>query len=162
MNLPNNHCSILSGFLAIVPLVASAAETSDANSSEGFGWELVAILFVIGMALSVFHSISMLRKSSKPGPAYWAKRFEQACTKRDPRQAEQALLFWAKSVWGTDAPDTLNSLARRIGEDAAGQQVLALKAAKEDSSAGSWNAYLCRQVLAQRLQQIATRNEESD
>ena len=144
------------------PLVADAAEEPVASQSDGFSWELVAILFVAGMALSIFHSISMLCKSSKPGPAYWVKMFEQACARRDPRQAEQALILWSKSVWGIDAPDTLYSLARKVGEGEAGQQILAIKAARDDSSGSPWNAYLCRQVLAQRLQQISAQEEKPD
>ncbi len=153
---------ILPGLALVFTPVVHGGEQPVASEADGFGWELVAILFVVGMALSIFHSISMLRKSSKPGPAYWVKMFEQACSRRDPRQAEQALIFWAKSVWGGDAPDTLYSLARKVGEGEAGQQILALKTARDGSSGSAWNAYLCRQVLAQRLQQISVQEEKPD
>ncbi|MCG8427631.1 MAG: hypothetical protein MI754_09775 [Chromatiales bacterium] len=133
---------------------AAAAETADEGVN---GWKIAMLLFAAGMVLSIFHSIKMLRGSSKPGPAYWAKRFEAACNKHDHGEAKQALLYWGKSMYGEKAPSTLEGLATHMESTAAREQIRLLQDVchEEDLPAGDeakhWNAFLCGQVVGNHL-----------
>ncbi|MES9870068.1 MAG: hypothetical protein ABW090_16645 [Sedimenticola sp.] len=153
----------LAGLTMLMPAtVVLAQQPVESASGEG-GWgQWLMLLFVIGMGLSVFHSIKLLKRSSRPDSGYWLKRFEQACLKHDPSAASQALLFWAKAVWGGDAPTTLPGIAARVGLDEVSAQLKALQQATRSGESSTWNAYLCRQVLTESLAGIVAGPAETD
>ncbi|MET0101007.1 MAG: hypothetical protein ABW078_04680 [Sedimenticola sp.] len=151
----------LAGLAMLIPATLVLAQQPVETAPDEAGWgQWLMLLFVIGMGLSVFHSIKLLKHSSKPDPGYWLKRFEQACLKHDPSAASQALLFWAKAVWGGDAPTTLPGIAARVGLDEASAQLKALQQATRSGESSAWNAYLCRQVLTESLAGIMPGSDE--
>ena len=147
-------CLLTFGFYA----EAVAAEASSETGSFG-GWKIVAILFAVGMVLSLFHSIRLLRNSSKPGAGYWLKRFEQACGKHDPKSAKQALLLWGEVVYAEKAPKTLEGFAVHMGSDESRRQVRLLQDVCFKSDVTNWNAYLCSQVVGEELRKQMAAHE---
>ncbi|MEW7980321.1 MAG: hypothetical protein G8D28_07125 [gamma proteobacterium symbiont of Phacoides pectinatus] len=102
------------GLAALIAAAGVRADTSPAAGEGLGGWEVAAIVFALGMVLSLFHSVSLLRNSARPGPAYWLGRASSACAKSDARAAEQALLLWVRAVWGDAAPSSLLEIADRL------------------------------------------------
>ncbi|PLY12510.1 MAG: hypothetical protein C0631_16785 [Sedimenticola sp.] len=115
------------------------------------GWKIAMLVFAIGMVLSVIQSIKLLKGSSKPGPEYWLKRFEQACSKQDPKAAEQALLFWGKTIYAEKAPKTLEGFAVHMQSDESRRQIRMLQDVRYKSDPPVWSSYLCRQVVGEQL-----------
>ncbi|MEW8014710.1 MAG: hypothetical protein AB2807_08000 [Candidatus Sedimenticola endophacoides] len=75
------------------------------------------------------------RNSARPGPAYWLGRASSACAKSDARAAEQALLLWARTVWGDAAPSSLLEIAARLEREEMAQLLRQLRATGRRSGA---------------------------
>lgn len=151
----------------VVLLLALAAKSvlgqqavNQAAGDEGW-WQWVVLLFVIGMGLSIFHSIKLLRRSASPDAGYWLKRFEQACLKHEASAASQSLLFWAKAKWGVEAPTTLPGIAARLEREDVTLQLQQLQKAVRNGGGAEWNAYLCRQVITEVLAQLSSEKGDS-
>ncbi|MEW7976459.1 MAG: hypothetical protein AB2814_03115 [Candidatus Sedimenticola endophacoides] len=150
--------------VSLVALLAAAgvrAETSPAAGEGLGGWEVAAIVFALGMVLSLFHSVSLLRNSARPGPAYWLGRASSACAKSDARAAEQALLLWARTVWGDAAPSSLLEIAARLEREEMAQLLRQLREAARDGTA-QWSGYLCREVLIGHLRELSAEGARRD
>jgi len=131
-------------------------------ADDGWGWwQITAVVFVLGMLLSILHSISLLKQSARPGPDYWLNRLAQACAKGDAKGAERALLFWAKSLWGAEAPTSLLEIANRLDREEMAQLLRQVREAVRSESA-VWNTYLCRQVLVAYLQRFSVQVKEAE
>ncbi|MES9964449.1 MAG: hypothetical protein ABW116_12995 [Candidatus Sedimenticola sp. 20ELBAFRAG] len=134
---------------------AVAQESATGSPDEGGWWQWVMLLFVAGMVLSIIHSIKLLKRSARPDAGYWLRRFEQACLKHEPATASQSLLYWAKAMWGADAPTSLGGIAARLDRKDVSLQLQQLQETVRNRGEGQWNAYLCRQVLVESLGQLA-------
>lgn len=109
---------------------------------------LWVLLFVVAMLFSIVHGIRLLRRTRRTGPEYWVGRFRQACERRDPQQAAQALLMWSRMRWPGAAPANLAALGEAL-ESADARRVL--EKLKQALSSGTksnlWDNQGCAEVM---------------
>ncbi len=116
------------------------------------GWDLLIGLFVIAMLLSIVHGVRLWRRTRRTGPEYWAARFEQACQRRDPRQAAQALLMWSRMRWPGGAPANLTGLARALDHPDASWVLERLGQAVTGGQGKLWDSKGCCEVMLPLIQ----------
>ncbi|OQX35099.1 MAG: hypothetical protein B0D84_02760 [Candidatus Sedimenticola endophacoides] len=77
------------------------------------------------------------------------------------KRAEQALLLWARTVWGDAAPSSLLEIAARLEREEMAQLLLQLREAARDGTA-QWSGYLCREVLIGHLRELSAEGARRD